>query len=169
MHSCAYVLVTFVAYPIIIHFTFLHRDYSLWIGGNSLLTSLLSTIFLIYFLFLNCLFGCVRKSTVSYILIMSHSLLWRHIVLLTVGVYSNNHRVLYTIGISMMRFQKSVGPSLRPSVSLSVCPFVTLLKKAYSSFIIDSRKIIRISGERVWHPLQENEAIFSKKYIFQKF
>ena len=49
---------------------------------------------------------------------MSHSLLWRHIVLLTVGVYSSNHRVLYTIGISMTRrFQKSVGPSVR----LSVC------------------------------------------------
>ena len=53
------------------------------------------------------------------------------------------------------RFQKSVGPS--------VCPFVTLTKKAHSSFIIDSRKIIRISDEGVWHPLQENEAIFSKK------
>ena len=89
------------------------------------------------------------------VLVMSHSLLWRHVVLLTVGVYSSNHRVLYTIGISMTRrFQKSVGPS--------VCPFVTLLKKAHSS-IIDSRKINRISGERVWHPLQENEAIFSKK------
>ena len=49
--------------------------------------------------------------------IMSHSLLWRHIVLLTVGVYSSNHRVLYTIGISMTRFQKSVGSSVR----LSVC------------------------------------------------
>ena len=59
-------------------------------------------------------------------LIMSHSLLWRHIVLLTVGVYSNKHRVLYTIGISMTRrSQKSVGPSVRPSV----CPFVTLTKK----------------------------------------
>ena len=59
------------------------------------------------------------------------------------------------------------------SVRLSVC---NATKKAYSSFIIDSRKIIRISGERVWHPLQENEAIFSKKYfskiserIFEKF
>ena len=82
---------------------------------------------------------------------MSHSLLWRRIVLLTVGVYSNNHRVLYTIGIRMTRrFQKSVGPS--------VCPFVTLTKKAYSS-IIDSRKIIFISGERAYHPLQENEDI----------
>ena len=55
------------------------------------------------------------------------------------------------------RFKKSVGPS--------VCPFVTLTKKAYSSFIIDSRKIIRISGERVWHSLQEKKAIFSKKYF----
>ena len=55
--------------------------------------------------------------------------------------------------------KKNVGPSVRPSV----CLFVTLTKTAYSSFIIDSRKIIRISGERVWHPLQENEAIFLKK------
>ena len=51
------------------------------------------------------------------------------------------------------------------SVRLSVC---NGNKKAYSS-IIDSRKIIRISDERVWHPLQENEAIFSKKIIFKKF
>ena len=56
--------------------------------------------------------------SVVFPIIMSHSLLWRHIVLLTVGVYSSNHRVLYTIGISMTRkFQKSVGPSVR----LSVC------------------------------------------------
>ena len=61
------------------------------------------------------------------------------------------------------------------SVRPSVCPFVTLTKKAHSSFIIDSRKIIRISDERVWHSLQENVAIFSKYYfskildrIFQK-
>ena len=65
--------------------------------------------------------------------IMSHSLLWRHIVLLTVGVYSSNHRVLYTTGINMMRrFQKSVGLSVRlsvcPFVRLSDCPFVTLTK-----------------------------------------
>ena len=87
---------------------------------------------------------------------MSHSLLWRHIVLLTGGVYSSNHRVLYTIGISMTRrYQKSVGLSVR----LSVC---NANKKKHSS-IIDSRKIIRISDERVWHPLQENVAIFSKK------
>ena len=54
------------------------------------------------------------------------------------------------------RFQKSVGPS--------VCPFVTLTKKAHS-FIINSRIVIRISDERVWHPLQEKEAIFSKNYF----
>ena len=65
--------------------------------------------------------------------------------------------MLYTIGISITRrFQKSVGPS--------VSPFVTQTKKkAYS--LIDSRKIIRVSGERVWHPLQENEKTFSKKYF----
>ena len=58
----------------------------------------------------------------------------------------------------------------------SVRPFVTLTKKAYSSFIIDSRKIICISGKRVWHPLEENEAKGAKKYfskilewIFEKF
>ena len=52
---------------------------------------------------------------------------------------------------------RSVRLSIRPSV-----PFVTLTKKAYSS-IIDSRNIIHISDERGWHPLQENEAIFSEK------
>ena len=88
---------------------------------------------------------------------MSHSLLWRHIVLLTVGVYSSNNEVLYTIGISVTkRFKKSVGPS--------VCN----AKKTYSSFIIDSRKTIRIAGERAYHPLQVNEDIFSKIY-FSKF
>ena len=35
-------------------------------------------------------------------------LLWRHTVLLTVGVYSSNHRVLYIIGISMTRRFKKV-------------------------------------------------------------
>ena len=94
-----------------------------------------------------------RKSHIS-VFIMSHSLLWRHIVLLTVDVYSSNHAVLYNIGISMTRrFQKSVSPS----VPLSVC---NANKKAYSSFIIDSRIIIRISDKRAYHPLQENEAIF---------
>ena len=57
--------------------------------------------------------------------IMSHNLLWRRIVWLTVGVYSSNHRVSYTVEVSMARFQKSVGLSVRPSV----CSFVTLTKK----------------------------------------
>ena len=61
------------------------------------------------------------------------------------------------------RFKKSVGPSVR----LSICPFVTLTKNADS--IINSRIIIRISDERGWHPLQENEAIFSKKIFFKNF
>ena len=91
---------------------------------------------------------------------MSHSLLWRHIVLLTVCVYSSNHRVLYTIGISMTRrFQISVGPSICKANK----------KKAYSSFIIGSRKMIRISDERAWHPQQESEAIFSKNIFFKNF
>ena len=88
--------------------------------------------------------------------------LWRRIVLLTVGVYSSNHRVLYTIAISMTRrFKKSVAPS--------VCPFVALTKKAYSSFIIDSRKIICISSERAYHSLQKKKLsdIFKNIYISQ--
>ena len=82
--------------------------------------------------------------------------------MLTVGVYSSNHRVLYIIGISMTRrFQKGVGPS----VCLSVC---NANKKVYSSFIIDSKKIVCISSERAYNPLQENEAIF-KKIFFKNF
>ena len=76
--------------------------------------------------------------------IMSHSLLWRPIVLLTVGVYSSNHGVLHIIGIGVTRrFQKSVGPS----ICLSVRPSVyNANKKVYS--IIDSRIIIHTLGER---------------------
>ena len=64
------------------------------------------------------------------------------------------------------RCKKSAGPSVRPSVC-------NANKKAYSS-IIDSRKIIRLSGERAYHPLQENEKIFKKYFstileqIFEK-
>ena len=72
---------------------------------------------------------------------MSHSLLWRHIVLLTVGVYSRNYRVLYTIANSMTRrFQKSVGPSVCLSVYPSVCPFVTLTKKPTLSSLLTVEK-----------------------------
>ena len=41
-----------------------------------------------------------------------------------------------------------------------------LYKKSCSSLIIKSRVIIRISDERAWHPLQENEAIFSRNIYF---
>ena len=48
----------------------------------------------------------------------------------------------------MTRFEKNAGSS--------VC---NATKKAYS--IIDSKIIIHISGERAWHNLQKNEAIYS--------
>ena len=43
--------------------------------------------------------------------------------------------------------------------------FIFAQEKACSFFIINSRIIIRISDERVWHPLQEKEAILSKNYF----
>ena len=45
--------------------------------------------------------------------------------------------------------------SVRLCVRVSVRPSAN--KKAYSSFIIDSRKIIRVSGERAYNPLQDKE------------
>ena len=65
-------------------------------------------------------------------------------------------------------WRRNLKKSVGPSVCLSACPFVTLTKKAYSFFIIDSRKIIHISGERTYYPLQENKAIF-KKIVFKNF
>ena len=59
---------------------------------------------------------------------MSHSLLWRHVVLLTVGVYSSSviyHWNQYDEEISK---KKRVGPS--------VCPFVTLKKKPTPSLLL---------------------------------
>ena len=63
---------------------------------------------------------------------MSRSLLWRHIGLLTSGVYPSNHRVLYTIGISMTRRFQLKCRTVRPSV----CPFVTLTKKPIPSSLL---------------------------------
>ena len=37
-------------------------------------------------------------------------------------------------------------------------------KNAYF-FIVNSRMIIRTLDEKAWHPLQENEVIFSKNYF----
>ena len=63
------------------------------------------------------------------------------------------------------QYDEEISQKCRSVRRPSVCPFVTLTKKAYSSFIIDSREIIHISGERVWQPLQEKEVILSKKYF----
>ena len=41
-----------------------------------------------------------------------------------------------------------------------------LHKNSCFSLIINSRIVVRISDERAWHPLQENEAIFSNIYIY---
>ena len=55
------------------------------------------------------------------------------------------------------------------SIRLPVCQFAcSATKNAYSSRISNSRIIIRRSGELIWRPLQENEAIF-KETVFQKF
>ena len=93
-----------------------------WIASQVICSAIIT--FLCYIRLPHCL---QSYFFLNYILVqfISHSLLWRHIVLLTVGVYSSNHRVLYTIEISMTRrFQKSVGPSVRLSVCSSVRPSV---------------------------------------------
>ena len=55
---------------------------------------------------------------------------------------------------------KKVRP-VRPLVCQSVC---NTTKTVYSSFAINSRITIRISGERARLSLQEKETIFSKNY-----
>ena len=82
--------------------------------------------------------------------IISHSSTWKHFILLIVCVYSRNHGLVYNIEIGMTRFQKSVTPSVFNGT-----------KNGYS-FIINSRIIIHISGERAWRPLQKEEAILKK-------
>ena len=64
----------------------------------------------------------IHRTTPAFI--MFHNLLWRPIVMLTVGVFSSNHGVLYLT----RRFQKSVDSSVRLSVHLSVRSFVILIK-----------------------------------------
>ena len=58
-------------------------------------------------------------------------------------------------------FQKLFEKNFRPNFQK-----ITYLHKNACSSIINSRIIIRISDERAWHPLQGNEAIFSKNKIF---
>ena len=104
------------------------------------------------------------SSYILLMLIMSHSLLWRHCFADGRCLFKQPQSVIY----HWNQYDEEISKKCK-SVRPSVCPFVTLTKKAYSSFIIDSRKIIRISGQRVWHPLQENEAIFLKKIFFKNF
>ena len=92
--------------------------------GNSLFFHLQqqqkgSSVFLLPFYGIRYSKGDIGAS----VIFMSHSLLCRHIVLLTVGVYSSNHRVLYTIGISMTRrFKKSVRTNFRKILYLHKMP-----------------------------------------------
>ena len=89
---------------------------------------------------------------------MSRSLLWRHIVSLTVGVYSSNHGVLYDV-------EKSVGCR---SVRLSVYPSVyNSNKNAYSSIIINGI-ITRISDEKLGILYKKIKRFF-KKLFFKYF
>ena len=88
---------------------------------------------------------------------MSHRLMKRPTVLLTVGVYSSNHGVLYTIGNSMTR-------KLQQSICLSVCS----ANKNVNS-IINSRVIIHISDEGILDSLKDSEVIFLKKVCFKIF
>ena len=58
----------------------------------------------------------------------------------------------------MMRYLKKIKNSTFRKIRY-------LHKNACSSFIINSKIIIRISDERAWNSLQENKAIFSKNYF----
>ena len=111
-----------------------------------------------------------KKSSLIWLLIKSHILLWRRIFFCWRSVFIQATTEC-CIPLESARREDLKKMWIRPSVRLSVCPvrsFVTLTKKAYSSFIIDSRKIIRMSGERAWHNLPENEAIFSNIYFSKK-
>ena len=60
---------------------------------------------------------------VFYLIIMSHSKLWGYIVLQKVDVYSYKRGVIHVIDISRTRiFQKSIGISVRPFVTLLNTP-----------------------------------------------
>ena len=92
-------------------------------------------------LFLESMANKLHNSRVE--ICMYHSLLWRHIILVTICVYSSSYGVLYNTGIGMTRrHQNSVGTS----VCLLVRPFAMIIKNVYSSII--SKIIIRMSGKR---------------------
>ena len=97
---------------------------------------------------------------------ISHSLLRRRIVLLTIRVFASNHVVLYISLKSVWRgdLKKSVVPSVRPFESIRI--------NAYSS-IFYSTIIIRISVERLFFLSPDTRIIYLKKsnildQIFEK-
>ena len=115
-------------------------------------------------------------------LIMSHSLLWRHIVLLTVGVYSSNHRVLYTIWISMTRrFQKTVGPSVCNTqvLSMNVIFFLNSVENWKNIYFLENIASFSCRGCQALSSdmritillliMWEEQAFLCKYVIFRKF
>ena len=83
--------------------------------------------------------------------------------LLTVGLYSSNYRVSYTIEISMTT--RLINKC--KLIDLFVCPSVcNANEKCHSSIIIKSRIIVLISGVRAWRHLQEEELDFRKFVCF---
>ena len=68
------------------------------------------------------------------------------------------------------QYNEDIPGCVCPSVCLSVLLFkCNANENAYSSSVINRRILIRISGERAWHPpLQENEAMHLKN-IFKSF
>ena len=95
-------------------------------------------------------------------IIMSPSLLWRHIVLLTVGVFQATTECYIPLESVWREDFKKV--YVRPFV----CLFVTLTKKAYTFFIMNSRIIIRFQMKGFGILYKKMKQYFQKN-IFQKF
>ena len=91
---------------------------------------------------------------------MSQSLLWRYIVLLTVGVQLTTE--CYIRLVSVWREDSN-----KLQVRSSACPSICNTNKNAYFFIINSRIIIRISDERAWHILQENKSVWQLHFAYQ--
>ena len=63
----------------------------------------------------------------------------------------------------MKRYFQSI---IFPKILVQVFEKLDICIKILGPLIINSRLVICISDERTWHPLQENEAIFSKNIYF---
>ena len=61
------------------------------------------------------------------------------------------------------QYDEAIYKKCRPVCRPSICN----ANKKSNSFIINSRMIISMLGEMAWHPVQENEVVFSKNV--QKF